>query len=66
MIKQKKDAGIIRDRKEKTAQEKLAIELEKINQEVLAKEVRLKRYLQRVKQYRQNRTFQNNVKNFYL
>ena len=30
-IKQKKDAGIIRNRKEKTTQEKLTIQLEEIN-----------------------------------
>ena len=41
MIKQKKDAGIIRNRKEKTTQEKLTIQLEEINQKV--KEERLKR-----------------------
>ena len=34
-------------------------------QKVLAKEGRLKRYRQRVKQYRQNRTFQNNERKFY-
>ena len=60
MIKQKKDAGIIRNRKEKTTKEKLTIQLDEINQKVLAKEGRLKRYRQRVKQYKQNRTFQNN------
>ena len=32
---------------------------------VLAKEGRLKRYQQRVKRYRQNRTFQNNERKFY-
>ena len=32
---------------------------------MLAKEGRLKRYRQRVKQYRQNRTFQNNERKFY-
>ena len=37
----------------------------KINQKVLAKEGRLKRYRQRVKQYRQNMTFQNNERKFY-
>ena len=31
----------------------------------MAKEGRLKRYQQRVKQYRQNRTFQNNERKFY-
>ena len=65
MIKQKKDTGIIRNSKEKTTQEKLTIQLEEINQKVLAKEGRLKRYQQRVKQYRQNRTFQNNERKFY-
>ena len=65
MIKQKKDAGIIRNRKEKPTLEKLTIQLEEINQKVLAKEGRLNRYRQRVKQYRQNRTFQSNEKKFY-
>ena len=64
MIKQKKDAGIIRNRKNTTL-EKLTIQLEEINQKVLAKEGRLKRYRQRVKQYRQNRTFKNNERKFY-
>ena len=41
------------------------MQLEEINQRVLAKEGRLKRYRQRVKQYRQNRTFQNNERKFY-
>ena len=50
MIKWKKDAGIIRNGKEKTTQEKFTIQLEEINQKVLVKEGRLKRYLQRVKQ----------------
>ena len=36
-----------------------------INQKVLAKDGRLKRYQQRVKQYRQNRVFQNNERSFY-
>ena len=44
MIKQKKDAGIIRNRKEKTTQKKLTIQLEEIKQKVLSKERRLKRY----------------------
>ena len=66
MIKQKKDAGTYRDKKEKSTQRKITIQLEEINQKVLAKEGRLKRYRQKVKQYRQNRTFQNNEKKFYL
>ena len=32
---------------------------------ILAKKGRLKRYRQRVKQYRQNMTFQNNERKFY-
>ena len=39
---------------------KITVQLEDINRKVLADEGRLKRYRQRVKQYRQNRTFQNN------
>ena len=66
VIKQKKYAEINRNRKEKTTQEKLTIQLEEIYQKVLAKEGMLKRYRQRVKQYRQNRTFQNNERKFYL
>ena len=60
MIKQKKDAGICRNKKEKGTREKITIQQEKINQKVPAKERRLQKYRQRVKQYRQNRTFQNN------
>ena len=65
MIKQKKNAGIIRNRKEKTTQEKLTIQLEELYQKVLAKERRLKRYRQMVNKYRQNRTFQKNERKFY-
>ena len=65
MIKQKKDAAIIRNRKEKKILEKLTIQFEEINQKALAKEGILKRYRQGVKQYRQSRTFQNNEKTFY-
>ena len=65
VIKQKKNAKIDRNRKEKTTQEKLTIQLEEIYQKVLAKEGRLKRYRQRVKQYRQNRIFKNNERKFY-
>ena len=36
---------------------KKTVQLEEINQKLLTKEGRLKRYRQRVKQYRQNRTF---------
>ena len=40
-------------------------QLEEINQKLLAKEGRLKKYRQRVKQHRQNRTFQSNERKFY-
>ena len=63
VVKQNKNAEI--NRKEKTTQEKLTVQLEEIHQKILAKEGRLKRYRQRVKQYRQNRTFQNNERKFY-
>ena len=63
VVKLKKNAEI--NRKEKTTQEKLTVQLEEIHQNVLAKEGRLKRYRQRVKQYRQNKTFQNNERKFY-
>ena len=44
MIKQKKDAGICRKKKEKAKQEKATVQLKEINQKELAKEGRLKRY----------------------
>ena len=50
MIKQRKEAGTCRDKKEKATQGKITIQVEEINQKVLAKEGRLKRYQQRVKQ----------------
>ena len=66
MIKQRKDVGTWRDKKEKATQEdKITLQLEKINKKVVAKEGRLTRYRQKVKQYRQNRTFQNNERTFY-
>ena len=49
----------------KITREKISVQLEEINQKVLAKEGRLKRYRQRVKQNRLNRTFQNNERKFY-
>ena len=64
MMKQK-DPGICGMRMEKTTREKITVQLEEINQKVRAKEGRLKRYRQRVKQYRQNRTFQNHERKFY-
>ena len=44
----------------------MTIQLKEINQTALVKEGRLKRYRERVKQYRQNRTFQSNERKFYL
>ena len=64
MVKQK-DPRICGKRMEKTTREKIKVQLQDINQKVLAKEGRLKRYWQRVKQYRQNKTFQNNEGKFY-
>ena len=52
--------------KTKTKQQtNLTIQLEKINQKILAKEGKLKRYRDKVKQYKQNKTFQNNEIKFY-
>ena len=39
--------------------------LKEINQKILAKEGRLERYQDRVKQYKQNRSFQNYGRKFY-
>ena len=63
--KQRRDAGTRGDKKEKATQGNMTIQLEEIDQKVLAKEGRLKRYRQRVKQYRLNGTFQNNERKFY-
>ena len=49
MIKKKRGAEIS-GKKEQATQEKIIVQLEEINQKVLAKEGRLKRYRQRVKQ----------------
>ena len=43
----------------------LTTQLEEINQKILAKEKRLKRYQDNVKQYKQNRTIENKEKYFY-
>ena len=43
----------------------IIVQVKEINQKVIVKEGRLKRYRQRVKQYRKNRTFQNNERKFY-
>ena len=65
MIKQTKDAGICRKKKEKAMQKKITVQLEEINQRVLAKKGRSNKDEQRLKQYRQNRKFQNNERKFY-
>ena len=64
MVKQK-NPGICGNRMEKTTREKITVQLEEIFLKVLAKEARIKRYRQRIKQYTQNRTFQNNERKFY-
>ena len=61
----KRGAEISGGKKEQATWGKITVQLEEINQKILAKEGRLKRYRQRVKQYRQNRTFQNNERKFY-
>ena len=58
----KRGAEISGGKKERATWGKIAVQLEEINQKVLAKEGRLKRYRQRLKQYRQNRTFQKKKK----
>ena len=63
-IKQRKDAGICMNKKENAIQEKIIIKFEEINQKVLAKEGRLSSYRLRVKQYGENKTFENERK-FY-
>ena len=62
MIKQRKNTGTCWDEKGKTTQEKMAIRLDGINQKVPVIEGKLKRYRNRIKQYRQNRTFHDNEK----
>ena len=58
--------GIYQDEKAKTKQwTNLIMQLEERNQKILAKEGRLKIYQDRVKQYNQIRTFQNNERKFY-
>ena len=61
MIKQQRDAEICGNKKEKATREKITVQLKEINQKVLAKEGRLKRYRQRIKQYRQNGTRKENI-----
>ena len=53
------------DEAEKVRQLERKVQLEETNQKVVVKEGRLKRYRDRTKQYRQNRTFQNSERKFY-
>ena len=64
-IVKQKDPGISGKRMEKTIREKITVQPKEINHKVWAKEGKLKRYRQRVKQHRQNGTFQNNERKFY-
>ena len=48
--------------KKRQQRTKLTIQLEKIKQKIMVKERRLKRYRDRIKLYKQNKTFQNNQK----
>ena len=52
MMRHRKNAGIFWDEKEKATQVKQTIQPEEINQKMLAKEGRLKRYCDRIEQYR--------------
>ena len=52
-------------KRKKATQLVQSIEHQEINQEVLPKEGSLKRYRDRIKQYRRNRAFQNNERIFY-
>ena len=61
----KKRGTEISGKNEQATWGKITVQLEEINQKVLAKEGRLNRYRQRVKQYRQNRTFENSERKFY-
>ena len=54
----KKNARIYLDEKSKATRLQQKVQLEEMNQKILAKEGRLRRCWDRIKQYRQNRTFQ--------
>ena len=61
----KKEKNMLRQKEKSNTRKKKTLQLEEINQKVLAKEGRLKRHQLRIKQWRQNWTFQNNEKKFY-
>ena len=44
---------------------KLTIKMEEINQKILVKERKLKRYRNRIQQYKQNWIFENDERKFY-
>ena len=52
-------------RRNKQHRKKITVQLEELNQKVLAKEGSFKRYGQRGKQYRENRSFQTTKEKFY-
>ena len=67
MLRKEKHTKIYLDENIKTKEQtNLTIQIEKVKQNILAKEETLKRYKDRVRQYKQKRTFQNNERNFYL
>lgn len=53
------------ERKYNTKQKKLTVIKEEIRQRITAKKEKIKRYQNRINQFRQNRTFQNNQGRFY-
>ena len=61
----KQNIKIYSDKTEKEQQLEWKIKLEKTKQKIPAKEGRIKRYLDKTKQFTQNRTFQNNDRKFY-
>ena len=61
----RRGAEISGEKKEQATWGRIIVQLAKIKQKILAKEGRLKRYRQRVKQYRQNKTFENNERKYY-
>ena len=63
MLRQRKNAETSCNEKRKAVQQlKQKVQVKEINQKVLVKKGRLKRHRDRIKQYRQNRIFQNNEK----
>ena len=65
ILNQMENKRLFSEKQRKSRRLEQNIQLKEINQKVLSKEERLKRYRDRAKQYRQNRTFQNNERKFY-